>query len=114
MVKRELEFEKDPDGKWYAIIPEWQGEKSELEMVCGADDFLNHVTKHDRCWITFSDEEFEGSEPMHLVELMQPPHTGAYYHLKHFKGVPIEQTMWLCDVTKVMFIRGFPDVIYID
>lgn len=28
-----IDFEKDPDGRWYAIVPEWKGDRAELEMV---------------------------------------------------------------------------------
>jgi hypothetical protein len=36
-----FKFEKEKDNRWYIILPEWTGEKEELEMVCGADSMLD-------------------------------------------------------------------------
>lgn len=36
-----LKFEKDTSNRWYLILPEWKGDKSDLEMVCGADAMLD-------------------------------------------------------------------------
>ena len=43
-----LEFEKEEDGKWYAVIPEWPYDHEELEMVDGADDLLDCLTQDGR------------------------------------------------------------------
>jgi hypothetical protein len=37
---RTIRFYKEPDSTWFADIPEWEGEKWELEMVMGADMML--------------------------------------------------------------------------
>ena len=37
---REFKFYKDPEHRWYVDLPEWEGEKDNLEMVLGADSFL--------------------------------------------------------------------------
>jgi len=36
-----FKFEKESDNKWYVVLPEWEGEHWELEMVMGADTMLD-------------------------------------------------------------------------
>jgi hypothetical protein len=44
-------FYKDPDGRWYVDLPEYQGSKQDLEMVSGADAFLEILAQGEAmCW----------------------------------------------------------------
>lgn len=43
-----ISFEKEDDGKWYAIIPEWPYAHEEFEMVDGAEEQLDYLTTDNR------------------------------------------------------------------
>lgn len=45
----ELTFEKWENGKWFVVLPEYDGEQKDLEMVDGADDFLEANTNSPPC-----------------------------------------------------------------
>jgi len=53
---RTFRFYKDTDG-WFVDLPEWTGEKWELEMVSGADTlnlkFMSHYRQHHLKMQTF-------------------------------------------------------------
>lgn len=40
----ELSFEKWENGKWYVVLPDYDGDQEDLEMVDGADKFLDVLT----------------------------------------------------------------------
>ena len=40
----ELTFEKWEDGRWFVVLPEYDGDQEDLEMVDGADTFLDYLT----------------------------------------------------------------------
>jgi hypothetical protein len=43
-----LNFEKNSNNEWYVILPEWKGDKSELQMVCGADIMLDILSQGEK------------------------------------------------------------------
>ena len=38
-----MDFERDPDGRWYAVFEHWPLDRSHLLMVAGADDLLDEM-----------------------------------------------------------------------
>ena len=36
----ELTFEKWEDGRWFVVLPDYDGPQEDLEMVDGADEFM--------------------------------------------------------------------------
>ena len=42
---RTFRFNKEEDNRWFVDLPEWEGEKDELEMVLGADMLLDIISK---------------------------------------------------------------------
>ena len=100
-----LSFEKDCDGRWYIVLDCWDGDKSELEMVAGADVMLD----------TLSD----GSDVVTLlVDTDEPPRYDVKLELttRHDIGCASYSAggfpVWLCDVT--LFVLGeFPEVMYV-
>ena len=44
----ELTFEKWDDGRWFVVLPEYEGMQEDLEMVDGADTFLDFLTEDNR------------------------------------------------------------------
>ena len=47
----ELTFEKWEDGRWFVVLPDYDGDQEDLEMVDGADAFLDYLTE-DGLYVT--------------------------------------------------------------
>lgn len=109
-----LKFYKDSTGI-YVDLPEYPGDKSDLEMVCGADDYLEYLA---RLWnidlykgITLDVEKsgvitnWDGL----LVrdDLIAIPSGANYIGLIQTEE---PRSMWLCDVMKFVF-GEFPGVL---
>jgi len=110
---KNLLFYKESNGDWYVDLPEWEGSKSDLQMVEGADTMLEYMAEGNNIvWTHLSDEHFVGSEEMKFIRTADEVGNGAYYKLETYKGINIDLEMWLCDVTKFVF-GDFPKSIYI-
>lgn len=115
-MRRRLKFEKE-GLDWFAVIPEWDGPKADLQMVCGADTWLDILCQGEwDVWLTISDEPFEGAEELQLLSEGQYEDvevgSGASYRLNHYMGgIRYDLKIWLCDVTKFVF-GYFPKIIY--
>jgi len=115
-MRRQFKFYKEDTGRWYVDLPEWEGEKAELEMVSGADLFLDILSQGEGVtYVTLSDEEFPGSEILEMKYLGTlegwEMGSGAWYKLISYMGLEYKLDMWLCDVTKFVF-GSFPKNIY--
>ena len=113
---RNFKFYKEECGRWYVSLPEWEGEKDELEMVMGADSFLEILSQgEDEVYVTLSDTEFPDAERLELFDLCRLKGielgSGAWYSLTSYMDIPYDIEMWLCDVTKFVF-GDFPKIIY--
>ncbi len=103
---RTIEFEKDQDGRWYAIIPEWTGERAELEMVCGADLLIEALANdYDRVSVRFSTNRFDGCKTLTYEENELER---GWYSNDAWHG---PSTIWLCHVTEFVF-GSYPNKIY--
>lgn len=108
-------FYKDELG-WFIDIPEWKGERWDLQMVSGADTFLDILSQgENEIYVTLSDKRFDGCEVLEFeyygrLEAWELGE-GAWYRLMSYKGVSYDLSMWLCDVTKYVF-GDLPDRIY--
>jgi hypothetical protein len=108
-----LKFYKESDNRWYVNLPEWEGTKSELEMVAGADNMLEYMAEGENNVSVFmSEEEFEGADTLQFVSLADEIGNGAFYKLKTYLGIEINLEIWICDVTKFIF-GDFPKKIHI-
>lgn len=120
MMKRELKFCRETDEEtrlvlWFADVPEWEGEKEELQMVAGADIFLDYLADDkNEVSIFVSDNQFEGADILKLVQLGSEIEggSGAVYELNTYHNKFVGLHMWLCDVLKFVFV-GFPEKIYL-
>ncbi len=110
---RAFRFYKEIDNRWYVDLPEWTGDKSELEMVAGADVMLEFMAEGEsEISVTLSETQFEGSDALQFVCAASDIGSGAYYEMEKYKGIYLHLKMWLCNVT--LFIYGkFPDKIYV-
>lgn len=112
MEIKEYTFYQDPDTRWYVDIPEWEGEKADLEMVAGADIMLNYMAEgSDKVRLMFSEEPQENFDTL-VLQFETPEVGGGYYYMGTYNGIEIKQAMWLCDVTKYVFGK-MPETIYV-
>jgi hypothetical protein len=106
-IMKNLKFEKESDGKWYVVLPEWEGAHNELEMVAGADFLLDYLSKDKvTCELNVSEEPLENA-----IELVKDRNAsgGAVYMVKN---CPIVAQVWLCHVTKFVYDGRLPDALY--
>lgn len=105
---KSFKFVRENDYRWFAVIPEWQGSKEDLEMVMGADTMLDYIAQEkNEVVLTLSEEEFKGYD--YLLNFLEEAYDGGIYHLT---GKNVDFAVWLCDVTKFVF-GCFPSKIYI-
>ena len=100
---RNFKFYKENTGRWYVDLPEWEGENAELEMVSGADTFLEILSQGEETVnVTLSTVPFDGSD---VLELQREDEYigGGWYQLIEYMGIPYELEMWLCEVTRFVF-----------
>jgi hypothetical protein len=108
-MTRYLKFKKETNGEWYVVLPEWEGEHSDLEMVLGADTMCDIIAQgeweieiglstdkqdHFKFELTFREEEGGG----------------GWYTLKGDFEFQFE--VWLCYVTTFVF-GELPQKIYV-
>ena len=56
---KKMTFNKE-DKKWYIFLPQWEGDKSDLEMVSGADRMLDYLSNNtDTVTVDVSEEPIE-------------------------------------------------------
>ena len=113
---RTFKFYKESDSRWYVDLPEWEGAKADLEMVAGADSFLEIMSEGDsQVDVILATSSFSGADVLILTKLGRVESwelgTGAWYKLGAYRGIEFDLEMWLCDVTKFVF-GDFPTTIY--
>jgi hypothetical protein len=102
MEAKTFKFEKEKNNKWYIVLPEWQGDKEELEMVAGADKLLDILSNQ-----TNSVDVKFGAEPFDGCNTLTHESNGNYFNdAEHGPN-----KIWLCHVTKFVF-GDYPDNIY--
>jgi hypothetical protein len=112
---RLFRFYRDDIG-WFVDLPEWEGERWELQMVMGADSFLDVLSQgENEKYVVLSEEPFDGCYELVLMGLgnIEGPEMGegAWYKLERYIGIEFKLQMWLCNVTKFVF-GDFPKKIY--
>jgi len=105
---RNFRFYKE-NNKWYIDLPEWEGDIGELQMVCGADVFLDLVSQgENERYLILSKESFENADKLLFLK---EENSGAWYRIKFYHGLQFEFDLWLCHVTTFVF-KCFPEIIY--
>jgi len=101
-MKINLKFAKLAQ-QWYVVLPDYSGKVENLEMVAGADVFLDTVANgHSIVVCMVSDEQFIDAE-YHLTQIN--PQSGDYAYGN--------QRLWLCSVNKYVWGGAHPDHIYV-
>jgi len=113
---RTFRFYKEKSGRWYVDIPDFPGDKAELEMVCGADTMLDiYAQGLNNIKLTFS--VAPPKCPYDVLTLIGPnliaeSEFGSDYKVSTIRGVDYDFQIWLCSVTTYVF-GGYPEKIYI-
>ena len=104
----ELTFEKWEDGRWFFILPDYNGDQEDLEMVDGADTFLDYLTE-DGLYVTVEVSLEDNLENPIILELVAHDEIGGTYKVENLTG--FKHDVWLCNVVHFLF-GEHPDVIY--
>ena len=100
---------------WYIDLPLWTGDKADLQMVAGADTFLDFLSNNGDRVEMMASKNGEGDYSGILKKVNdRPVGGGADYELIEYQNVTFPNgghPMWLCDVTKFVFGQ-LPDTIY--
>ena len=110
---KSYKFIKEETGRWYIDLPDWKGNKADLEMVEGADIMLDYVGKGNaEVELILAEQPFDGSGILKLVhDYSKEPGGGGIYLLHDYDNEILNQQMWLCEVTEWVFGK-LPPVIY--
>jgi len=72
MTKTRFEFSKNNHGEWYLILPEWNGDPEDLQMVEGADKWLDLLSNGSiKVNVYLADEAFEQAEILTLLHVRE-------------------------------------------
>ena len=105
---KQMSFEKD-GRRWYAVIPQWKGSRASLEMVAGADKFLDTLDVSNKGYVTLKISTAYDYGYSKITKIDDCKYGGANYVYKQHNRLP--NFMWLCEVTLFVFGK-YPDTIY--
>ena len=113
MKKREFTFHKNEKGEWYLDLPAWDGDPEDLQMVEGADQWLELLSEGGtNIQLLMSDQNFTGAEVLTLLRVREENlGGGGIYFLETFKNEAVGLKLWLCEVTRFVF-KNLPQKIY--
>jgi hypothetical protein len=101
---RVFTFEKEEDGRWFVVLPEWEYDKDALEMVAGADTLLDIISQgENRVSVAWHEEEPESWKYKLTFLREDEEFSGAWYAIEGSNVTPFE--CWLCPVT--VFVFGY-------
>lgn len=94
-----LRFKKEEDGRWYVVLPWFPGPKAALEMVQGADTFLDLLSNGSSI-VRLKVGAFATPDLATLTKYQDSQIDGAYYETIVDGKL---HRMWLCGVTEFVF-----------
>lgn len=116
MKSYNLTFEKENNGYWYIVLPNWPFSHNNLMMVKGADKLCEYIAQEQNTigkaavTVTVNDNLLDGNNPDIKMSRFSLGY-GASYNVTlkdgtvpDFKGKDID-TAWLCPVTLFVFGR---------
>lgn len=104
----ELTFEKWEDGRWFVVLPDYDGDQEDLEMVDGTDTFLDFLTE-DGIYVTVDVNLEEPGDDSIILKLVAHDEIGGTYQVENLSE--LKHDVWLCNVVHFLF-GEHPDVIY--
>lgn len=104
----EFTFEKKV-GKWFIVLPDWKGNLEDLQMVNGADTMLDILSRQQndvtlKVWLS------KPATPCIGISKIAQDGQGATYQVSGCADY--DGTIWLCNVTKFIFLGLHPQHIY--
>lgn len=106
-----LIFDKESDNKWYVRLDDWTGPKEALEMVCGADTFLDILAQGDDS-VRFKVSNVRPNDLDYAMKFKSDESGGGIYGI-HDSEDSFMFDCWLCEVTKFVFDGHLPKTIYV-
>lgn len=97
------------NGRWFAEVPGWTGDRDELEMVCGADIMLDIIAQ-GRLQVRLKISETPMDDTRFILTLNREDGGGGWYDLT---GEDMNFEVWLCHVTKFVFDGRLPEKLFI-
>jgi len=116
-MKCDFRFYKVANGDWYIDLPEWKGDPADLQMIQGADEWLDLLSDANEMVLTISDVSFDETDPIAigfitLIRLGEPNlGGGGNYFLERYQERSINLKIWLCEVVEFVF-GTYPQRIY--
>lgn len=111
-MKRDFRFYKVANGDWYIDLPEWKGKLEDLQMVQGADEWLDLVSTADKVELTIADDIFDEAHYLTLIRLGEPNlGGGGNYFLERYEEREVKLKIWLCEIVVFIF-NQYPQRIY--
>ena len=106
----ELTFEKWEDGRWFVVLPDYDGDQEDLEMIDGADKLLDTLTT-DGLYVTLNVSLDNPNNDMYILRLVKHDETGATYEVVNHGR--FRDDVWLCNVVHYLF-GEHPEIIYFE
>lgn len=104
----ELTFEKWENGRWFVVLPDYDGDQEDLEMVDGADTFLDYLTE-DGLYVTVDVSLEDTGDDAIILKLAAHDAIGGTYEVENLPEFKYD--VWLCNVVHFLF-GEHPDMIY--
>ena len=105
----ELTFEKWEDGRWFVVLPDYDGDQEDLEMVDGADTFLDFLTE-DGLYVTVDVNLEDAGDDSIVLKLVAHDEIGGTYQVENCDGFS-NKDVWLCNVVHYLF-GEHPNMLY--
>ncbi|SOD15173.1 DUF6717 family protein [Pedobacter xixiisoli] len=111
-MTRDFRFYKTAKGDWYIDLPEWKGDPEDLQMIQGADEWLDLVSSSNEVLLNVADVDFENAEFITLIRLGEPNlGGGGNYYLERYQEQRADLKIWLCEIVTFIFDK-YPQRIY--
>jgi hypothetical protein len=113
MTNRAFTFYKNDNLEWFLDLPDWKGDKQDLQMVEGADEWLNMLSMNaSKITLFMSDENFKDASILTLLHVREKNlGGGGNYYLETYQDKKVSIKLWLCHVTEFVF-GSIPQRIY--
>lgn len=106
---QKIDFEKICD-RWYVVMDDYAGDHEDLEMVDGADTFLDFITMDDKsATIEILDEETQNGDCSALT-MIDHDDFGGTYQVENCNLY--DRTVWLCNVAHLFFNGEHPEKVF--
>ena len=107
-----ITFEKE-NNRWFAVIPDWNGSKDDLEMVFGADEMLEHLSNGiPTVTLYISTKPTNFDFELKFIRKATEFRNGAFYKIISENQEINQKQIYLCNVTVFVF-GSLPRKLYV-